>query len=96
MDEQPAYTGPTNRLTAGSRARRVVIALAVAGALAGVPAGVALAGGNDGSASRGGESTGAGAAPARTTNRGDPQRGEGKRGDCPNKDGGAGQDSTQL
>jgi hypothetical protein len=75
----------------------VVIALAVAGALAAVPAGVALAGGNDGSASRGGDSTGAGAAaPAQTTNPGDPQRGDGKRGDCPNTDGAAGQDSTQL
>jgi hypothetical protein len=96
MDEQPAYTRPSNRLSAGSRARRVVIALAVAGALAAVPAGVALAGGNYGSASRGGDSTGAGAAPAQTTNRGDPRGGEGKRGDCPNKNGGAGQDSTQL
>lgn len=82
MDEQPAYTRSSNRLTAGSRARRVVIALAVAGALAAVPAGVALAGSSDGSS---GSSGGA-------TNPAD-QRGGNHRGDCPERDRQGGEDS---
>jgi hypothetical protein len=82
MDEQPAYTRSSNRLTAGSRARRVVIALAVAGALAAVPAGVALAGSSDDST---GSSGGA-------TKSADP-RGGNHRGDCPERDLQGSQDS---
>jgi hypothetical protein len=88
MDEQPADTGPDNRLTARPRARRLVITLAVAGALAAVPAGVALAGGSDTSTgSNGGATNTAG------------QRGGNHRGDCPEGDrqgGQDGQDSAQI
>jgi hypothetical protein len=68
----------------------------VAGALAAVPAGVALADGSDGSAPCDGGSSGT--VPAQSTNPDDRQRdrGPGDRGDCPERDGQGGQESTQL
>jgi hypothetical protein len=70
----------------------------VAGVLAAVPAGVALAGGSDGSTAGDGGSSGAGALPVQSTAPGDGQqdRGQGDRGDCPDKDGRGSQESTQL
>jgi hypothetical protein len=53
MDERPTETGPDNSLTTRRRGRRLVTALAVAGVLAAIPAGAALAGGSDGSTSSG-------------------------------------------
>jgi hypothetical protein len=77
----------------GRGGRRVVTALIVAGVLAAVPVGVALAGGSDGSAAGDGSSLGAGAVPAQSTTPDDGQRdrGQGDRGDCPEKDGRGGQ-----
>ena len=71
-------------------------ALLVAVAVAAVPAGVALAGGSDGSAT--GDGNSAGGAPAQTTTPEDGQRdrGEGDRGDCPEKDGRGGEESTEI
>jgi hypothetical protein len=78
----------------------VVTALMVAGVLAAVPAGVALAGGSDGSASGDGNSSGAGSLPTQSTTPDDGQRdrGQGDRGDCPEKDGqgGSQEESVQL
>ena len=70
----------------------------VAGVLAAVPAGVALAGGSDGSAAGDSNSSGAGTVPAQSTTPDDGQRdrGQGDRGDCPEKDGQGSQESTQL
>jgi hypothetical protein len=96
MDERPAETGPDNSLTTRRRGRRLVTALAVAGVLAAIPAGAALAGGSDGSTSSGDS---AGAVPAQSTTPDDRQRGDGDgdRGDCPEKDGGRqGQGSAQI
>jgi hypothetical protein len=76
---------------------RIVTTLMVAGVLAAVPAGVALAGGgSDGSAAGDGNSSGA--LPAQSTTPGDRQRdrGHGDRGDCPERDGPGGEESTQL
>jgi hypothetical protein len=80
------------------RGRRVVAALMAAGVLAAVPAGVALAGGSDGSAAGDGNSSAAGAVPAQSTTpeEGQQDRGQGDRGDCPEKDGQGAQESTQL
>ena len=68
----------------------------VAGALAAVPAGVALAGGSDGSAAGDGSSLGAVPAQSTTPDDGQRDRGQGDRGDCPERDGQGGQESTQL
>jgi hypothetical protein len=70
----------------------------VAGVLAAVPAGVALAGGSDGSTAGDGGSSGAGTLPVQSTTPDDGQRdrGQGDRGDCPEKDGQSSQESTQL
>ena len=98
MDERS--TSPSEHESNGGRrrGRGVVTALAVAGVLAAVPAGVALAGGSDGSAADNGSSSGAGSVPAQSTTPEDGQRdrGQGDRGDCPEKDGQGGQESTQL
>ncbi len=84
MDERPTDTGPGNSVTPRRRGRRLVAALAVAGMLAAIPAGAALAGGSDNSTAGGGNSAG--------------QRGDGDRdrGDCPNKDGQERQGSAQI
>jgi hypothetical protein len=76
------------------RGRRLMTVVAVAGALAVVPAGVALAGGSGGSddgSSAGGTRSVQSTAPDRQ----DRDRGGGDRGDCPEKRGG-GSGSTQL
>lgn len=93
MDERPAENGPDNSLTKRRRGRRLVTALAVAGMLAAIPVGAALAGGSDNSAS--GDS--AGAVPAQSSTP-DDQRGNGDRdrGDCPEKDGQERQGSAQI
>jgi hypothetical protein len=99
MDERSTDEVPEESLGGRRRGRRVVTALMVAGVLAAVPAGVALAGGSDGSASGAGNSTGAGSLPVQSTAPDDGQRdrGQGDRGDCPEKDGqGAQEESTQL
>jgi hypothetical protein len=74
-----------------------VTALVVAGVLAAVPAGVALAGGSGGSAADSGGSSGGGAGtvPTQSTTPEDGQRdrGHGDRGDCPEKNGQGGQGS---
>lgn len=87
MDERPTETGPDNSLTTRRRGRRVVTALAVAGVLAAIPVGAALAGGSDGSTSGTGDA--AGAVPAQSTTPDD-------RGDCPEKDGQQRQGSAQI
>jgi hypothetical protein len=68
----------------------------VAGLLAAVPAGVALAGGSDGSAAS--DDGSAGTVPVQSTTPDDGQRDRGPGdGDCPEKDGRGGQEeSTQL
>jgi hypothetical protein len=73
-----------------------VTALFVAAAVAAVPAGVALAGGSDGSAAGGSDSSGT--VPAQTTSPEDAQRDgrPGDRGDCPEKDGRGPQESTEI
>jgi hypothetical protein len=91
MDERPTDTGSDNRLTR-RRGRRLVTALAVAGVLAAIPAGAALAGGSDSSAGDGGS---AGAVPAQNT----PDHGQGgdrDRGDCPEKDGRQSQGTAEI
>ena len=83
----------TTRLTR-RRGRRLVTALAVAGVLAAIPAGAALAGGSDSSAG-GGDSTGA--VPAQNTpDNGQGGNGQRDRGDCPEKDGQQSQGSAQI
>ncbi len=98
MDERPTDQAAQETNSSRRRGRGVVAALMVAAALVAVPAGVALAGGSDGSAAGDGGSSGAGAVPAQsTTPDGEQQeRGQGDRGDCPEKDGQGGQESTQL
>jgi hypothetical protein len=95
MDER-STDQPANQSNGGPRrGHRVVTALLVAGVLAAVPVGVALAGGSDGSAPDDGSSSGAGAVPAQSTTpeEGQRDRGQGDRGDCPEKDGQGGQES---
>jgi hypothetical protein len=96
MDEQTAHQSEHESNEDGRRGRGVVTALVVAGALAAVPAGVALAGGSGGSAADDGGASGAGAVPAQSTEDAQRDRGRGDRGDCPEKDGQGGQESTQL
>ena len=74
----------------------MVTALAVAGVLAAIPAGAALAGGSDSSDRRRRDSTGA--VPAQNTPGQRPRRGNGDRdrGDCPEKDGRQSQGSAQI
>ena len=74
------------------RGRRLITLLAVAGALAAVPAGVALAGGSDGSTSSGSEGQ-SGATTIQQEAQPDGERPD--RGDCPEKDGQGGQDSSE-
>jgi hypothetical protein len=98
MDEQTAHQSEYESNEDGRRGRGVVTALVVAGVLAAVPAGVALAGGSGGSAADDGGASGAGAVHAQSTSPEDAQRdrGRGDHGDCPEKDGQGGQESTQL
>jgi hypothetical protein len=99
MDERSTDHSPQDNQRPGWRGRRIVTALMVAGVLAAVPAGVALAGGGSGgSASGDGNSSGAGTLPGQSTtpDNGQQDRGQGDRGDCPEKDGQSRQDPTQL
>ena len=94
MDERPTDTRPDNTLTR-RRGWRLVTALAVAGVLAAIPAGAALAGGSDSSAGGGGDS--AGATPAQNTpDNGQGGNGQRDRGDCPEKDGQQSQGSAHI
>jgi hypothetical protein len=95
MDER-SIDQPQQESDRGRRRRhRLVTALMVAGVLAAVPAGVALAGGSDGSAASDGGS--AGAVPAQSTSPGDGQRDRGQGDhDCPERDGQGGQESIEL
>jgi hypothetical protein len=98
MDERSTHQSEQETTGVPRRGRRVVTALIVAGVLAAVPAGVALAGGSGGSAADSGGSSGAGAGtvPTQSTTPEDGQRdrGQGDRGDCPEKDGQGGQESA--
>ena len=98
MDERSTDRSPHESRSTRPRGRRIVTALMVAGVLAAVPAGVALAGSSGGSNTGDGNSSGAGALPVQSTTPDDGQndRGQGDRGDCPEKDGQAAQESTQL
>lgn len=96
MDERSTDQSANESNGGPQRGHRVVTALVVAGVLAAVPVGVALAGGgSDGSAADDGSSSGAGAVPAQSTtpDGGQRDRGPGDRGDCPEKDGQGGQES---
>jgi hypothetical protein len=98
MDERPTDQPGHDHSPTPRRGRRLVTALLVAGALAAVPAGVALAGGSEGAAGADGSSPGSGSLPAQTTT---PEEGQhdrgGDRGDCPEKGGQQdSQKSTQL
>ena len=97
MDERPTDQSPQENQRTRPRGRRIITALMVAGVLAAVPAGVALAG-SDGSTGGDGSSSGAGTLPVQSTTPDDGQRdrGQGDRGDCPEKDGQGSQESTQL
>jgi hypothetical protein len=96
MDERSTHQSEHETTPSPRRGRRFVTALIVAGLLAAVPGGVALAGGSADSAGDGGSSPGAGAVPAQSTTPDDGQRdrGQGDRGDCPEKDGRGGQESA--
>jgi hypothetical protein len=94
MDERPTETSPDKSLTTWGRGRRLVTAVAVAGALAAIPVGAALAGGSD--SSTGGNGNSAGAVPAQSTTPDGPQRGDRDRGDCPEHDGQQSQGSAQT
>jgi hypothetical protein len=98
MDEPHADQQGHEHNSRPRRGRRVVTALLAAGALAAIPAGVALAGGSDGTAGADGGSSGTGALPAQSTT---PEEGQqdrgGDRGDCPEKgEQQSGQESVQL
>jgi hypothetical protein len=97
MNDRPTHESAQESRGDRWRGRRVVTALMVAGVLAAVPAGVALAGGSDESTA-GGDSSGTGVLPVQSTTPDDGQRdrGQGDRGDCPEKDGQGSQESTQL
>jgi hypothetical protein len=95
MDERPKDQ-PETQSGSPARGRRIVTALLVAGALAAVPAGVALAGDSDGSAAGGSNSSGALPAQSTTPDDGQRDRGHGDRGDCPDRHGPGGQESTEL
>ncbi len=98
MDERSTDQTPQENQTTRLGGRRIVTALMVAGVLAAVPAGVALAGDSGGSSSGDGNSSGAGTLPVQSTtpDQGQQDRGQGDRGDCPEKDGQSQQDPTQL
>jgi hypothetical protein len=98
MDERSTERSPQESQRTRLGGRRLVTALMVAGVLAAVPAGVALAGGSGGSASGDGNSSGAGNLRVQSTtpDQGQQDRGQGDRGDCPEKNGQSQQDPTQL
>jgi hypothetical protein len=98
MDERPTYNPDHESGGGPRRGRRVAVALLAAGVLAAVPAGVALAGsGSDGSAAGNGNSPSSLPVQSTTPEDGQQNRGEGDRGDCPEKKGQGGQEeSTQL
>lgn len=96
MDERHTDQAGHDHNPRPRRGRRLVTALAVAGALAAIPAGVALAGGSEDATGGDGSSSGTGAVPAQSTTPEEGQRG-GDRGDCPEKGGQqGGEESTQL
>jgi hypothetical protein len=97
MDARPTDQPEHDNNPSPRHGRRLVTALLVAGALAAVPAGVALAGSSEGTAGGDGTSSGTGAVPAQSTTPEDGQqgRGDGHRGDCPEKDGPGGQEDSQ-
>jgi hypothetical protein len=96
MDERPKENGPDNSLAPRRRGRRLVAAVAVAGMLAAIPAGAALAESSDSSA--GGSGNSAGAVPAQSNTPDEGQGGNNKpdRGDCPEKDGQQNQGAAQI
>jgi hypothetical protein len=95
MDER-SIDQPRQESDRGRRRRhRLVTALMVAGVLVAVPAGVALAGGSDGSAAGDGGSAGTVPVQSTTPDDGQRDRGQGDH-DCPERDGQGGQESTQL
>jgi hypothetical protein len=96
MDERSTDTPAQESSRDRRRGRGVVTALLVAVAVAAVPAGVALAGGSDGSAAGDGNSSGAVPAQTTTPEEGQRDRGKGDRGDCPEKDGRGGEESTEI
>ena len=98
MDERPTNPQTENDNLTARRGRKLVAVLAVAGALAAVPVGVALAGSSDSSAGGDAGSAGSGNVPAQSTTPDESQRGDGDRGDCPEKNGqsGGSEESTQL
>jgi hypothetical protein len=98
MDERSTDGSPHESQRSRPLGRRIIAALMVAGVLAAVPTGVALAGGSGGSNSGDGNSSGAGALPVQSTtpDQGQQERGQGDRGDCPEKDRQDAQESTQL
>ena len=98
MDERPTYNADHESSDSPRRGRRVAVALLAAGVLAAVPAGAALAGsGSDGSAVGDGNSPSSIPVQSTTPEDGQQNRGEGDRGDCPEKNGQGGQEeSTQL
>ena len=67
MDERSTDQTPQENQRPRLGGRRIVTALMVAGLLAAVPAGVALAGDSGGSSSGGGNSSGAGTLPVQST-----------------------------
>jgi len=97
MDAPPTHQPEHDNNPSPRRGRRLMTALLVVAALAAVPAGVALAGGSEGAAGADGSSSGTGAVPAQSTTPEDGQqgRGDGDRGDCPEKDGQGGQEDSQ-
>jgi hypothetical protein len=96
MDERSTDTPAQESNRNQRRGRAVVTALLVAVAVAAVPAGVALAGGSDGSATGDGNSSGAVPAQTTTPEEGQRDRGQGDRGDCPEKDGQGARESAEI
>jgi hypothetical protein len=96
MDEQSNDAPAQEHNRDQRRGRGFVTALLVAVAVAAVPAGVALAGGSGGPAAGDGDSPGAVPAQATTPGDGRRDRGQGDRGDCPEKDGRGGEESTEI
>jgi hypothetical protein len=96
MDERSTDT-PARESDRDQRRRRgVVTALVATVAVAAVPVGVALAGGSGGSAAGDGSSSRAVPAQTTTPEDGRRDRGQGDRGDCPEKDGRGGEESTEI
>jgi hypothetical protein len=95
MDERSIDQSQQESDRGRRRRHRLVTALMVAGVLVAVPAGVALAGGSDGSAASDGGSAGTVPVQSTTPEDGQRDRGQGDH-DCPERDGQGGQESTEL